>query len=92
MSCWAKLREAIPNIPDKRWNYFCFLHLTLQEFFAALSVVDDMNNIKKFLEEGIQDPKWHFVIQFVAGLIGDKIKQHPKEYTTDENVAVSLEK
>ena len=66
------------KFPDKERNYFCFLHLTLQEFFAALSVVDDMDNIDQFLEEGVKDPKWHLVIQFVAGLIGDKLKETEK--------------
>ena len=66
------------KLPDKERNYFCFLHLTLQEFFAALSVVDDMDNIDQFLEEGVKDPKWHLVIQFVAGLIGDKLKETEK--------------
>ena len=73
------------KLPDKERNYFCFLHLTLQEFFAALSVVDDMDNIGQFLAEAVKDPKWHLVIQFVAGLIGDKIK-------STEGEAILLEK
>ncbi|XP_028416259.1 protein NLRC5-like [Dendronephthya gigantea] len=62
------------KLPDSR-NFFCFLHLTLQEFLAASKVVtDDMRNVEVFLETHFRDPKWHLVIQFVAGLIGDKIK------------------
>ena len=90
------------KLPDKGRNYFCFLHLTLQEFFAALSVVDDMDHIDQFLAKGIEDPKWHLVIQFVAGLIGDKIKQSggnskegetndPKEYK-NENIAAFVQR
>ena len=59
------------KLPDKRRNYFCFLHLTLQEFLAASKVVDDMDNIDDFLATHINDPKWYLVIQFVFGLIGD---------------------
>ena len=93
-SNFAKLANCgfFYKLADKRQNYFCFLHLTLQEFFAALCVVDDMDNIDKFLEEGVRDPKWHLVIQFVAGLIGDKMKSDPKEYINDKNVVAVLEK
>ncbi len=63
------------KLPDKRRNYFCFLHLTLQEFLAASKVVDDMDKVDQFLATHVKDPKWHLVIQFVAGLVGDKIKE-----------------
>jgi hypothetical protein len=63
------------KLEDKRRNFFCFLHLTIQEFLAALHVVDDMENVESFLSENIENPKWHLVIQFVAGLIGDKIRE-----------------
>ena len=63
------------KLPDKERNYFCFLHLTLQEFLAASWVVDDMDNIDEFLATHIDDPKWHLVIQFVFGLVGDEIKE-----------------
>ena len=76
--------EVDPGIPDcglfnkledKEQNIFCFLHLTIQEFLAALHVVDDMDNVESFLSEHIENPKWHLVILFVAGLIGDKFKE-----------------
>ena len=63
------------KLPDKRRNYFCFLHLTLQEFLAASKVVDDMDKVDQFLATHIKIPKWRLVIQFVAGLVGDKIKE-----------------
>jgi GTPase SAR1 family protein len=68
------------KLPDKRRNLFCFLHLTLQEFLAASKVVDDMDKVVQFLDEHVEDPKWHLVIQFVAGLVGDKIREDPKKY------------
>ena len=67
------------KLEDKRQNIFCFLHLTIQEFLAALHVVDDMNNIESFLCEHINDPRWHLVIQFVSGLVGDKMRVPEKE-------------
>ena len=67
------------KLEDKRQNILCFLHLTIQEFLAALHVVDDMENVESFLSEHIDNPKWHLVIQFVAGLIGDKISNVKEE-------------
>ncbi len=63
------------KLPDKERNYFCFVHLTLQEFLAASKVVDDIDKVGQFLATHIKDPKWRLVIQFVAGLVGDKIKE-----------------
>ena len=82
--------SGIPNsglfnkLEDKSQNIFCFLHLTIQEFLAALDVVDDdMDNVESFLSEHIKDPKWHLVILFVAGLIGDKFREmESQRYTT----------
>ncbi len=69
------------KLEDNRQNIFCFLHLTIQEFLAALYVVDHMENVESFLSEHIGNPKWHLVIQFVAGLIGDKLRELEKKET-----------
>ena len=78
---YAELSDCgiINKLEDKRRNLFCFLHLTMQEFLAAQHVVDDMEHIEAFLIDHINNPKWHLVIQFVAGLIGDRIKELEKE-------------
>ena len=68
------------QLPDKQRKLFCFLHLTLQEFLAASKVVDDMGKVVQFLDDHVKDPKWHLVIQFVAGLVGDEIREDPKKY------------
>jgi GTPase SAR1 family protein len=68
------------ELPDKERKLFCFLHLTLQEFLAASKVVDDMDKVVQFLDEHVNDPKWHLVIQFVAGLVGDKRREDPIKY------------
>ena len=69
----------INKLEDKERNLFCFLHLTIQEFLAAQHVVDDIEKAEAFLIDHIDDPKWHLVIQFVAGLIGDKIREFKKK-------------
>ena len=63
------------QLEDKRQNIFCFLHLTIQEFLAALHVVDYLDNVGSFLFEHINNPRWHLVCQFVSGLIGDKMRE-----------------
>jgi hypothetical protein len=67
------------KLEDKRQNIFSFLHLTIQEFLAALHVFDDMENVELFLTQHIDNPRWHLVIQFVAGLIGEKMKEMKEE-------------
>jgi GTPase SAR1 family protein len=74
----------INQLDDKRRNIFSFLHLTLQEFLAAQHVIDDMDNVESFLSEHIHNPRWHLVIQFVAGLIGDKMRELKEERSTTE--------
>ncbi|XP_046841885.1 NACHT, LRR and PYD domains-containing protein 3-like [Xenia sp. Carnegie-2017] len=66
------------KICDKK-NLYCFLHLTLQEFLAALYIVDDWQNIGKFLDDQAKDPKWHLVIEFAAGLVGNIKKMTGKD-------------
>ncbi|XP_046841776.1 NACHT, LRR and PYD domains-containing protein 12-like [Xenia sp. Carnegie-2017] len=78
------------QIPDKRRNYFCFLHLTLQEFLAAWCVVDDWKNIGKFLDDRRADPKWHLVIEFVAGLVGDTKKENKRLNIDDVQMRYSV--
>ncbi|XP_046843489.1 NLR family CARD domain-containing protein 3-like [Xenia sp. Carnegie-2017] len=63
------------QIPHKRRFFYCFLHLTLQEFLAAWCIVDDWQSLGKFLNDHVADPKWHLVIEFIAGLVGDMKKR-----------------
>ena len=74
---------------DEEQNIFCFLHLTIQEFLTALDVVDDITKIDEFLCKYIGNPKWHLVIQFVAGLIGNKFRDMQNERSRLERL-VSL--
>ena len=67
------------KIYDDERHLYCFLHLTLQEFFAAWYIVDDWQNIGKFLDDHVEDPKWHLVIEFAAGLVGNEKKEKGKD-------------
>ena len=55
---------------------FCFIHLTVQEFLAAKHIVEtkDPEDIKEFISSHFKIGKWHLVLQFLAGLLGRKMK------------------
>ena len=55
---------------------FCFIHLTIQEFLAARHVIESFapEEITEFITTHIESGKWHLVLQFIAGLLGKKIK------------------
>ena len=65
------------RLPDTSSGYeegkaqYCFLHLTVQEFFAAKHLVDTKGHeeLKSFVSDHIKEGAWKVVIQFVAGLL-----------------------
>ncbi|KAJ7373973.1 NACHT, LRR and PYD domains-containing protein 12 [Desmophyllum pertusum] len=66
-------------LPDRRTGsknepQFCFIHLTIQEFLAAKHVTDTMSEaeLRRFVADHIEEGEWHVVMQFVAGLLGDR--------------------
>ena len=61
---------------------FCFIHFTIQEFLAARHVTETFAppKIKKFISDHVESGKWHLVLQFIAGLLGKKIKNFDREY------------
>ena len=61
---------------------FCFVHVTVQEFLAARHVTETCTpaEIKEFISNHIESGKWHFVLQFIAGLLSKKIKIFDKKY------------
>ncbi|PFX16646.1 NACHT, LRR and PYD domains-containing protein 3 [Stylophora pistillata] len=79
------------RLPDQRLNHgslnrekqFCFIHLTMQEFFAAWHLTNKMNEteLPTFVFENIQDGKWQLVFQFLAGLMDDKENQQFEIFT-----------
>ena len=69
-----------PIFPLKK--QFCFIHLTIQEFLAAEHVIETYSTakIKKFISDHLESGKWHLVFQFIAGLVGKKMKMFDVEY------------
>ena len=55
---------------------FCFIHLTVQEFLAAKHILETKKpeEIKAFISSHVENGKWHLVLQFLAGLLGRKMK------------------
>ena len=67
------LFNRMPNrqiAPYKLEPQFCFIHLTLQELLAARKIAKTPDDLIDFITLNVSDPKWHLVIQFVAGLLG----------------------
>ena len=62
---------------------FCFIHLTMQEFFAAKHLTNmSETELKTFVQMNIKAGKWQLVFQFVAGLMENKTHL-PSEIITD---------
>ncbi|CAH3042682.1 unnamed protein product [Pocillopora meandrina] len=63
---------------------FCFIHLTMQEFFAARHLTNNMKEreLGNFVSENIKNGKWQLVFQFLAGLMEEK-NHLPSEIITD---------
>ncbi|PFX15250.1 Protein NLRC3 [Stylophora pistillata] len=60
-------------LPFRLKSQFCFIHLTLQEFLAAKEIVKmNPTNLSNFILANASDPKWHLVIQFIAGLLREQ--------------------
>ena len=68
-----------PIFPLKK--QFCFIHLTIQEFLAAEHVIETYSTaeIKKFISDHFESAKWHLILQFIAGLLGKKMKMFDME-------------
>ena len=74
-----------PIFPTK--FQFCFIHLTIQEFLAARHVTETFSprEIETFIFDHVtgnyfRQSKWHLVLQFIAGLLGKKLKMFDCKY------------
>ncbi|XP_015777470.1 PREDICTED: nucleotide-binding oligomerization domain-containing protein 2-like [Acropora digitifera] len=70
------LLHKLPDLKPKAWNdprksQFCFIHLTVQEFFAAKHLVNTKTKeeIERFVCDHIKHGTWQVVLHFVAGLL-----------------------
>ena len=74
--------EAKRSLEKPKVQY-CFQHLTIQEFFAAKHVTDNMEEaeLRQFVKSHITDGAWQVVLQFVAGLLSDRDKRMTKIFT-----------
>ena len=75
------LLNSLSNSCSQAQTQFCFIHLTIQEFLAAKHVIEMFSpeKIKQFISSHINSPKWHLVLQFIAGLLGKEIKMFQTE-------------
>ena len=75
---FQRLPDTSSGLKEGKAQY-CFLHLTVQEFFAAKYLVDTMSHeeLKTFVSDHIKEGAWKVVMQFVAGLL------EQEEQTTD---------
>ena len=67
-----RLPDAKPRLLSEQPKaQYCYLHLTVQEFFAAKHVTDTMTKeeLRRFVADHINKGAWQVVIQFVAGLL-----------------------
>ncbi|CAH3036411.1 unnamed protein product, partial [Porites lobata] len=67
---FQRLPDTSSGLKEGKAQY-CFLHLTVQEFFAAKHLVDTMSHeeLKTFVSDHIKEGSWKVVMQFVAGLL-----------------------
>ena len=79
------LLNSLSNPHSQAQTQFCFIHLTIQEFLAARHVIEMFSpeKIKEFIFSHIKSSKWHLVLQFIAGLLGKKIKMFQKDRYKD---------
>ena len=70
---FQRLPDTSSGLKEGKAQY-CFLHLTVQEFFAAKHLVDTMSHeeLKTFVSDHIKEGAWKVVMQFVAGLLEQK--------------------
>ena len=70
------LLNSLSDSPYPIEAKFCFIDETMQAFLAAKHVTEmNVHKIKKFISCNVADDRWHLVLQFIAGLLGKKIKK-----------------
>ena len=79
------LLNCLSNPYSQAQKQFCFIHLTIQEFLAARHVTQTFSpeEIEEFILSHIESGKWHLVLQFIAGLLGKKIRMFQEDCYKD---------
>ncbi|XP_028400812.1 NACHT, LRR and PYD domains-containing protein 3-like [Dendronephthya gigantea] len=70
------LLNSLPNPIFQIQIQVCFMHLTIQEFLAAKHIMETKTpeEVKEFISSHIKHGRWHLVLQFLAGLLGVKMR------------------
>ena len=76
------LVNSLSNPISPIQTQFCFIHLTIQQFLAARHLTETLSpeEMEKFISTHIKSGKWHLVFQFIAGLLGEKIKTSGSDF------------
>ncbi|XP_028400901.1 ribonuclease inhibitor-like [Dendronephthya gigantea] len=71
------LLNSLPNPIFQIQTQACFIHLTIQEFLAAKHIVETKTpeELKEFITSHFKHGRWHLVLQFLAGVLGVKIRK-----------------
>ena len=79
------LKPEVKRPFEKPKAQYCFQHLTIQEFFAAKHVTDNMGEaeLREFVSSHIADGAWQVVLQFVAGLLSERDEPAPIDIFTN---------
>ena len=63
-------------------GFYRFLHTSLEEFLVAHHIVDEMKDnddvmrfLSSFKNNYLEEPRWRLVVQFVFGLLGEKMRK-----------------
>ena len=75
------LIHRLPNQQTAPFKYraqFCFVHLTVQEYFAANELLRStgLEELRRFVARHVDEGRWQLVMQFAAGLL--RICQEPR--------------
>ena len=73
-------------VDDEYRSLYSFAHLTIQEYLAAVHIFHVVGNLSECLGSKVEEAKWHLVIQFLAGLIGRKLKR--EDLSSEKNDAL----
>ena len=62
------------TVTSDQEEQFCFINLTIQEFFAARHIANTMNatELRNFVSGNMQNGRWQLVFHFLSGLMSNQ--------------------